>query len=92
MVFDEPPAPAARVELGFDACEPAALRLCKGGYSNIVSEENGRMRKVPHRIWAPGGFATVLERAESESDWIRNVSIICRKVSVMSNWRSIIPC
>ncbi len=27
MVFDEPPAPAARVELGFETCEPAALRL-----------------------------------------------------------------
>ena len=30
MVFDEPPAPAARVELGFDACEPVALRLLTG--------------------------------------------------------------
>jgi len=27
IVFDEPPAPAARVELGFDTCEPVALRL-----------------------------------------------------------------
>lgn len=27
MVFDEPPAPAAREELGFATCEPAARRL-----------------------------------------------------------------
>ena len=27
MVFDEPPAPAARDEFGRDTCEPAARRL-----------------------------------------------------------------
>ena len=27
MVFVEPPAPAARVELGLETCEPVALRL-----------------------------------------------------------------
>ena len=27
IVFDEPPAPAARAELGFAACDAAALRL-----------------------------------------------------------------
>ena len=27
IVFDEPPAPAARAELGFATCELAALRL-----------------------------------------------------------------
>jgi hypothetical protein len=27
MVFEDPPAPAARDELGFDTCEPAARRL-----------------------------------------------------------------
>lgn len=27
IVFEDPPAPAARDELGFDTCEPAARRL-----------------------------------------------------------------
>jgi len=32
MVFEEPPAPAAREELGFDACVPAARRrICAPG-------------------------------------------------------------
>ena len=33
IVPDEPPAPAAREELGFGACEPAARRLVKQVHS-----------------------------------------------------------
>jgi len=38
IVFDEPPAPAARVEFGFDTCEPVALRrICApGGLATAV--------------------------------------------------------
>ena len=33
IVFEEPPAPAAREELGLETCEPVALRLQRGDVS-----------------------------------------------------------
>lgn len=70
MVFDDPPAPAARDELGRDACVvPAARRLFL-----FVRKEAIIGYVETYRIWAPGGLATVelaprpLTRGVSESD------------------------
>lgn len=70
MVFDEPPAPADRVELGFATCEPAARRLSK----HAISYSRFALSKTKaYRICAAGGFATEEEvrlvvGRESESD------------------------
>jgi len=41
MVFDDPPAPAERDELGLETCEAAARRrICApGGLATVVAEE-----------------------------------------------------
>ena len=71
MVFDEPPAPAARVELGLATCEPAALRLL---FQSSISFFLHRTSTGTYRICAAGGFATEEEvrlgvGRESESDY-----------------------
>jgi hypothetical protein len=39
MVFDDPPAPAARDELGFATCDVAARRLQKKGVGRVRKEK-----------------------------------------------------
>lgn len=76
IVFDEPPAPAALVELGFETCDdPAALLLIAKCYPFRIGVRKSNHGRYTHRICAPGGFATAeaegrgLARLESESDY-----------------------
>ena len=66
MVLDEPPAPAARVELGFATCELAARRLFGGhgmdGQRTFM--DSGTDFVHAHRTFAPGG--TPLARPTGE--------------------------
>ncbi len=74
MVFDDPPAPAERDELGFETCDVPARRLQRK--KKQVREKNegfggyGIWFRKGHayRIWAPGGLATAdaEERGEAE--------------------------
>ena len=73
MVFDEPPAPAARVELGFETVLPVARRLTRKVIQ--FSSSSHAAPRVTYRMPAPGGLATaeaerpvrgVLEASESD--------------------------
>jgi hypothetical protein len=78
--LDDPPAPAAREELGLETCDAPARRLKKFDFVREATEfvfRKTEQRGVDtNRIWAPGGLATtpVEERetaegaCESESD------------------------
>lgn len=52
MVFDEPPAPAARDEFGLDTVVFVARRLARMSITSAI------LTRVAHRIAAPGGRAT----------------------------------
>lgn len=75
-MFDDPPAPAARVEFGLDTCAPARRLDVQNESSKPFVACIVRFRKL-YRIWAPGGFATPVAGArpeplpwgESESDY-----------------------
>ena len=58
IVFDDPPAPAALVELGFATCEPAARRLVE----EFVFLKKTKIRRLTYRVLAPGGLATADDR------------------------------
>lgn len=82
MVLDEPPAPAARDELGLATWEAPAARLLP--YTNMISTSSFLVnitRSYAYRIWAPGGLATAdavrveVGRGESESDYSCMVSL-----------------
>lgn len=78
MVLDDPPAPAARVEFGFETCadDAPARRLNTSVRNNeYIVDSLGRAshaQSSTDRICAPEGLATALAgdagRAESESD------------------------
>jgi len=80
MVLDDPPAPAARDELGLETCDAPARRLCRidvyqgkrSGEEKGEHEGGSFSRKGTHRICAPGGFATApaadVEREETERE------------------------
>jgi hypothetical protein len=63
MVLDDPPAPAARDELGLETCDVPARRL----HERVLGRLHQKKRDT-YRIWAPGGLATavVAEREETE--------------------------
>jgi len=56
MVFDEPPAPAARVELGFKTVLPVARRLTRKELFNALAHHT--LQTMTYRMLAPGGLAT----------------------------------
>ena len=69
MVFEEPPAPAARVELGRTA--PPARRLHDTGFEGCQRSAKSAHTQRTHRICVPGGLTGVpLGLGTSESDWV----------------------
>jgi hypothetical protein len=77
IVLDDPPAPAARDELGRETCDVPARRLqtkierCLEENHRVLGDveaETGFSESDTYRIWAPGGLATalVVEREDTE--------------------------